>query len=142
MHGEILSAWKARAKPAEPANFAGTVLQHNVTQGQTEVQILAVYFAAGSRTILHTHPTDQLLQCFEGEIAVGIGRERRLLRPGELIVIPKEVWHWHGATPILDGAHFSIKPHADTRWGGAPPEEQAEFDAYGDWQSWLAGASG
>ncbi len=37
---------------AMPANFAGTVLQHNVTQGQTEVQILAVYFAAGSRTNL------------------------------------------------------------------------------------------
>ena len=139
MHGHIISSWKAKARPADPANFTGAVLQHNITGTSTEVQLLGVYFPAGARTIIHTHPTDQLLQCIDGEIAVGIGKQRLLLRPGEMVIIPKGVWHWHGATPLGDAAHYSIKPHAETNWGGAPAEEQAEFDAYDDWATWVAG---
>ena len=140
LHGEVLRAWKGVSRPAaEPAHFVGAVRQHDLTAGQTEQQILGVWFPAGARTILHAHPVDQVLQCFEGEIAVAIGTARRLLSPGELIVVPKDVWHWHGATPVADGAHFSIKPHADTTWSGAPAAEQAEYDAYADWARWLAG---
>ena len=47
--------------------------------------------------------------------------------------------HWHGATPHGDAAHFSIKPHTETTWGGAPAHEQAEFDTYADWATWVAG---
>lgn len=139
LHGEVLRAWKAASRPADPAHFTGAVRQHDITAGQTQHQILGVWFPAGARTILHAHPVDQVLQCFEGEVAVAIGTERRLLGPGELIVVPKGVWHWHGATPLADAAHFSIKPHADTTWAGAPATDQAEYDAYADWTRWLAG---
>ena len=139
LHGEVLRAWKAASRPADPANFTGGVRQHNLTEGQTEHQILGVWFPTGSRTILHCHSAEQVIQCFEGEIAVAIGVERRLLGTGELIVIPRDVWHWHGATPLGDAAHFSIKQHSETTWSGAPAGEQAEFDAYVDWGRWLAG---
>ncbi len=56
-------------------------------------------------------------------------------------LIPKDVWHWHGTTPVADGAHTSIKPHAETIWSGAPATEQAEYDLYADWPRWLAGVS-
>lgn len=139
VYGEVQRPWKAASKAAKPENFTGAVRQHNITQGETQHEILGVWFPAGARTILHTHSADQLLQCFEGEIAVAIGAERRLLVPGELIVIPKDVWHWHGATPLGDAAHFSIKQYSETTWGGAPAGEQAEFDAYADWAAWVAG---
>ena len=141
LHGRVLRASQAASLLADPEHFSGGVRQHNLTAGQTEQQVLGVWFPAGARTILHKHPVDQLLHCFEGEIAVGIGTERRLLSPGELIVIPQDVWHWHGATPLGDAAHYSIKPHADTTWSGAPAAEQAEYDAYVDWPRWLAGVS-
>ena len=115
--------------------------QHNLTRGETDVEILGVWFPAGARTILHHHEADQLLQCFEGEIAVGIGRERRILCVGESIVVPAGVWHWHGATPLCDGAHLTIKQYSKTHWGGAPAEEQPEFDAYADWTAWAAGVT-
>ena len=140
LHGQVLRASKGVSRPAaEPEHFVGAVRQHDITAGQTEQQVLGVWFPAGARTILHRHPVDQVLHCFEGEIAVAIGTERRLLSPGELIVVPKDVWHWHGATPVADGAHFSIKPHADTTWSGAPAAEQAEYDAYAEWARWLEG---
>ncbi len=139
LHNLVLRASKALSKPANPADFTGAVRQHNITQGQTEQQILGVWFPAGSRTIPHHHESDQLLVCFEGEIAVAIGKERRLLAVGDLIVVPKGIWHWHGATPHGDAAHFSIKPHTETTWGGAPAHEQAEFDTYSDWATWVAG---
>lgn len=142
LHNAVLRASKALSKPAAvPENFTGAVRQHNITQGQTGTEILGVWFPAGARTILHHHEADQLLQCIEGEIAVGIGSERRLLSLGEMIVIPAGVWHWHGATPLGEAAHLTIKTYSKTTWGGAPAEEQPEFDAYVDWAGWVAGVT-
>lgn len=140
VHNAVLRAWKAASKPAAvPANFTGDVRQHNLTRGETDLEILGVWFPAGARTILHHHAADQLLQCIEGEIAVGIGTERRLLAPGEMIVIPKGIWHWHGATPLGEAAHLTIKTYSQTTWGGAPAGEHPEFEAYADWATWAAG---
>ena len=139
MHSRALRAEKARSKPSAADQFQGAVRNHDVTDGQTDVQVLSVWFPAGGRTNPHTHPHDQLLVVTEGEIAVGIGKRRLLLQPGEMVVIPKDVWHWHGATPHRDGCHLSIKPHAAGEWGRAPAGDQAEWDAYGDWDSWLSG---
>lgn len=142
MHSQILRAWKARSQPSPPDHFEGPVRNHNITAGQTDVEVLSVWFPAGGRTNCHTHPTDQLLIVTEGEIAVGIGSSRYLLRAGEMIVIPRDVWHWHGAAPHRDGCHLSIKPHAPGDWGEPPAADQAEFDAYDDWDLWLQGLNG
>ena len=139
MYNLVLRAEKARSKPSPARDFVGGVRNHNITEDKTDVQLLSVWFPAGGRTNPHTHPNDQLLIATEGEIAVGIGRRRLLLAPGEMVVIPKDVWHWHGATPLGDGCHLSVKPHGPGEWGVPPPEEQAEFDAYADWDAWLAG---
>lgn len=142
LHNAVLRPLKALSKPAAvPENFTGAVRQHNLTQGQTMHECLAVWFPAGARTILHRHEADQLLQCIEGEIAVGIGSERRILTLGEMIVVPAGIWHWHGATPLGDACHLTIKQYSTTHWGGAPAEEQPEFDAYADWVSWAAGVT-
>ena len=142
MYGKPLRAEKARSKPSPAEQFVGAVRNHNITQDQTDKQVLSVWFPAGGRTTPHTHPDDQLLIVTEGEIAVGIGTRRLLLKPGEMVVIPANVWHWHGATPHLAGCHLSIKQHAPGDWGTPPPEDQAEFAAYDDWESWLAGVEG
>lgn len=139
VYNGVLRPSRALSSPAKPEWFTGNVRQHWLTGTETNHEILGVWFPAGARTNIHHHAVDQILHCFEGEIAVGIGKERRVLAPGELIVIPAGVWHWHGATPLGDAAHFSIKAHAGTTWGGAPADEQAEFDAYVDWASWVAG---
>ncbi len=65
-----------------------------------------------------------------------------LLGAGEMTVIPATVWHWHGATPLRDGCHLAIMTRSVNNWGLAPPEDQAEFAAYEDWERWVQGISG
>lgn len=136
----ILRAFIGQSHPAPAGFFQGDVRTADITHRQTETELICAWFQAGSRTNSHRHPTEQVLIVTEGEIAVAIGAVRHLLQPGEMIVIPKDVWHWHGATPYRDGAHLSIKPNpAPGDWNDAPFADQAEFDAYDDWDAWLAG---
>lgn len=137
----VLRATKTLSQPSPAANFQGAVRNQRLTGDDTELEVLSVWFPAGGRTNCHTHAADQLLVVTEGEIAVGIGAERKLLGVGEMIVIPAAVWHWHGATPSLDGCHLSIKAPSASDWGEPPEADRLAFDVYGDWELWLQGVS-
>jgi quercetin dioxygenase-like cupin family protein len=90
--------------------------------------MFAVFFEAGSRTLPHTHATDQLLCFLEGEGAVGTRGERRRYGPGGMALIPAGEWHWHGATPETATCHLSIRPGGPTVW--APEVPMHDWDAY------------
>ena len=137
----VLRASKALSQSSAAANFQGAVRNHKLTGDDTEIEVLSVWFPAGGRTNCHTHAVDQLLLVTEGEIAIGIGADRKLLRVGEMIVIPSGVWHWHGATPHLDACHLSIKAPSAGDWGEPPPADRAEFEAYDDWDLWVQAVS-
>jgi quercetin dioxygenase-like cupin family protein len=139
MTPSVLRATKALSQPSSAANFQGAVRNHKLTGDESGIEALSVWFPAGGRTNCHTHAVDQLLLVTEGEIAVGIGAERKLLRVGEMIVIPADVWHWHGATPYVDASHLSIKAPSASDWGEPPTADRVEFDAYGDWELWIQG---
>jgi quercetin dioxygenase-like cupin family protein len=141
MTPSVLRATKALAQPSPAANFQGLVRNHKLTDQESGIEVLSVWFPAGGRTNCHTHAVDQLLLVTEGEIAVGIGTERKLLRVGEMIVIPADVWHWHGATPHRDACHLSIKAPSASDWGEPPAADRVEFDAYSDWERWVEGVS-
>lgn len=95
------------------------------------LEILAVFFDAGARTIPHTHSTDQLLYFLEGEGVVGTEAERRLHRAGGMSVIPAGEWHWHGATPNAAMCHLSIRPGGPSVWAPEVP--------MGDWETYMDG---
>jgi quercetin dioxygenase-like cupin family protein len=97
-----------------------------------EIEILAVYFEAGARTIPHTHSTDQLLYFVDGEGIVGTRTERRIHQAGGMAVVPAGEWHWHGATPSLSTCHLSIRPGGPSVWAPDVPMY--------DWDSYMAGA--
>ena len=141
MYSTILRASKALSRPSPAANFQGAVRNHNLTGEETGIDVLSVWFPAGGRTNCHTHAVDQLLVATEGEIAVGVGSVRKVLCPGEMIVIPADMWHWHGATPFRDGCHLAIKAPSTSEWGEPPTLERAEFDAYDDWDLWVQAIS-
>ncbi len=54
----------------------------------------------------HTHPHEQAGLVVEGEVEMGIGGEVRVLKPGDMYIIPGEVEHYArcGNTPakVLD----------------------------------------
>lgn len=117
----------------KPEWFSGPVYIHALTDGDEtgDLEILAVYFDAGSRTKPHTHSTQQLVYFLEGEGVVADRADRRRFLPGGMAVIPAGEWHWHGATPDRAACHLSIRPGGPSAW---PPEVAME-----DWETYMEG---
>jgi quercetin dioxygenase-like cupin family protein len=132
---ETVRARRDAARPhPHPEWFSGPVYVHalNEKRAAEELEILAVYFDAGSRTKPHTHATEQLLYFLEGEGVVADRTERRRYRAGGMAVIPAGEWHWHGATPETATCHLSIRPGGPSEW---PPQVEM-----GDWDTYMDGA--
>jgi quercetin dioxygenase-like cupin family protein len=74
----------------------------------------AVTFEPGARTAWHTHPLGQTLI-----VTSGCGRVQRWggpieeIRPGDVVWIPPEVKHWHGAAPTTAMTHIAIQEKLD-----------------------------
>ncbi len=114
--------WPSASRPpGEIDDFSGEVRiqELNSARGEGEIEVLAVFFEPGVRTVPHTHATDQLLYFVEGEGVVGTAEERRLFRSGEMALVPAGGWHWHGATPASPMCHLSVRPAGPSSW---PPE--------------------
>ena len=68
-----------------------------------------VTFEPGARTAWHTHPLGQVLV-----VAAGVGRVQgwggpiEEIRPGDVVQIPPNHKHWHGASPNTAMTHLAI----------------------------------
>ncbi|MDF0694645.1 cupin domain-containing protein [Aquirufa ecclesiirivi] len=73
-----------------------------------------VTFEPQARTVWHTHPKGQVLLVIDG---VGLyqekGKAAQLIRKGDVINIPEETEHWHGATATTPMVHISITNYKD-----------------------------
>ncbi len=68
-----------------------------------------VTFAPGVRNSWHSHPGGQILLCTSGK---GYYQQKdqpiQLLLPGDVVKIPSDVIHWHGAAPDSEFTHIAI----------------------------------
>lgn len=73
-----------------------------------------VTFEPGARSAWHTHPMGQRLVVVSG---VGLtqewGRPVQVIRPGDVIVCPPGVKHWHGAAPGTSMTHLAVTGSLD-----------------------------
>jgi len=116
---EVVKPRRGQAGPPDrPEYFSGTVRLHHLVRPAEagKVELIGVFFEAGARTIPHVHSTDQALYVVEGEGIVATERERRIIRPGDIAVIPASTWHWHGATRTSAMMHLSMRPAGPTDW--------------------------
>ena len=130
---KIVTVDRSAAKPpAHPEWFPGTVFQQMMNDPDTPVgvELLAVFFDSGSRTKPHVHPVDQVLQVIDGQGIYATEDERRIIRPGDWVVVPAGIWHWHGATADSAMCHVSIKQPGETDW-------TADWK---DWDTYMEGA--
>jgi 4-carboxymuconolactone decarboxylase len=68
-----------------------------------------VRFEAGARTAWHTHPLGQTLYITEGCAWVQVeGQQIREAGAGDIVVIPPEARHWHGASAGEPMAHLAF----------------------------------
>lgn len=98
--------------PAE--YFAGKAwVKMLVTNDSTlNCQIGNVIFEPGARNNWHTHPGGQILLATHG---TGYYQEKgkpiQLLRKGDVVNIPPDIEHWHGASPGSEFTHIAINPN-------------------------------
>ena len=122
----------ARATKVQPAtNFTGTVFADEVLVGvpPSRMRATVVSFTPGGRTAWHTHPVGQTLYCLSG-----VGRVQREgetvqeLHPGDTVLIPPDVRHWHGAAPDRLFAHLAMSEVTDTGAGTVWLEKVSDED--------------
>src|SRR5258708_35257329 len=101
----------AQPDSARKGYFDGEVktLQLVGPNESNEVELLAVYFSAGARTIPHTHEQDQILQIIEGQGIVATETEKLLVAVADAVTIPAGNRHLHESTPETAMCHLPVK---------------------------------
>ena len=97
------------------------VVDENVSK---EVELYLVEFKNGARAKLHFHDVDQILMVAKGKGIIAVQsntelaesgkavvtlEEKKGLQEGDTVLIPAFKWHWHGAAPGHDFAHYQMK---------------------------------
>ncbi len=67
-----------------------------------------VKFSAGSRNKFHKHSGDQILVVTEGTGKVATDNETITVTEGDVVLIPAQENHWHGAPDGTSMAHITI----------------------------------
>lgn len=101
---------------------------HTDKDGVFDTQVYDVVFEPSARTYWHSHPGGQILLITKG---IGYyqekGKPARLLKPGDVVAIPPDVVHWHGAAPKSQFTHIgmSTKVHeGPAKWCGPVTDEE------------------
>jgi quercetin dioxygenase-like cupin family protein len=68
-----------------------------------------VSFEVNARTNWHTHPKEQVLLIIDGEgLYQEKGKPAKQIRKGDVINIPENIEHWHGASSTSQMTHIAI----------------------------------
>ena len=118
----------SRKGPAE--YFTGTVRIDPLFEAHDPARALGadVTFEPGARTAWHTHPLGQTLIVTAGSGRVGRwGGPIEEIRPGDVVWIPPDEKHWHGASPTTAMTHIAIQERLDGKtvdWMEKASDEQ------------------
>ena len=114
--------------------FTGTVWQDPIIEAPAPARVRSglVRFEPGARTAWHTHPLGQTLYVIQGVGRVQAkGGPVREIKAGDVVWIPPNEKHWHGAAPgtgmvhvamheSLEGVHVTWMEHVtDAEYNGA-----------------------
>lgn len=105
---------KPAAIPTEPADsplFTGgpVTRQPLVTPEMSkDFNLGIVNFSAGARNKMHTHTSDQVLVVTSGKGIIATETTQEVITVGDVVHIPAEEKHWHGATPDSAFSHIAL----------------------------------
>ena len=102
---------KTAPQEAAPDHFTGKVSVESLfaSPGSGSYSGGVVHFQERARTAWHTHPAGQTLIIVSGQgLVQAEGEPAQEMRPGDVVWIPANVRHWHGATPNHAMSHVAI----------------------------------
>jgi quercetin dioxygenase-like cupin family protein len=113
---EIHPCGSSPSRRGAAESFTGVVWQDPIIEAPAPARIRSgiVRFEPGARTAWHTHPLGQTLA-----ILSGIGRVQtwggpvREVRAGDVVWIPPNEKHWHGASPNMLMVHVAMQEALD-----------------------------
>lgn len=101
---------------------------HADEKGVFDTQVYDVIFEPSARTYWHSHPGGQILLVTDG---IGYyqekGKPARLLSKGDVVAIPPDVVHWHGAAPDSHFIHVGMSTNVHlgpATWFGPVTDEE------------------
>lgn len=100
--GENTVRARARIHPANPKVFTGKAEVIPMSQQVPGMPVHngIVIFEPGARTFWHIHPAGQFFTVLRGEGRTGVyGEKARIVKPGDVVICPAGVKHFHGAAP-------------------------------------------
>jgi len=98
------------------SNFTGTAWLQMLVNNDSiyNTSIGSVTFDPGARTNWHKHPGGQILLVTDG---LGYyqekGKPAQVIKKGDVVKIPPDTEHWHGATSGNSLTHIAISPNTD-----------------------------
>ncbi len=112
------------ASEQRTASFSGVVWADPVMPATDNITIANVFFSPGARTYWHSHEQGQILQVTSGRGWICVdGRQAQQIRQGDVVWIPADERHWHGAARDSYLVHTATSL-GKTRW----QEEVAQQD--------------
>ena len=132
-HGGVFGL--GRPNDAFAKYFVGNSYLNPLTKfGEDPLFIANVTFEPRCRNNWHIHHASkgggQILICVDGEgWYQEVGKEPRSLKPGDVVVIPANVKHWHGAKKDNWFSHLSLEvPGENTSNEWLEPVTDEEYD--------------
>jgi len=100
-----------KGEKTNPDYFTGTAwLNVLVPKDETGTYTIgSVSFEPGGKTNWHTHPAGQILLVTDGKgFYQEKGKPARVITKGDVVVIPSQIEHWHGAAKDTSLTHIAI----------------------------------
>ena len=128
---QIVRAGSQASLQGPAGYFTGRVRIDPVWEANADINVTGgfVTFEPGARSVWHTHPRGQRLVVLSG---IGLtqewGKPAQVLRPGDVVLCPPGVKHWHGASPTTGMTHLHVTASApdgnNVTWMEAVSDEQ------------------
>ena len=115
-HLEVIRAGSQAQSTGAAASFTGHAKITPLFEPteHTRAAGASVAFTPGARTAWHTHPAGQTLIVTAGTGWVQEwGGPKQKIESGDVIWIPPNTKHWHGATPSTAMTHIAVQENVD-----------------------------
>lgn len=126
----VIRAGSVPSKVVGSENFTGRVRTDQGFKSSAPARHYgaSVTFEPGSRTAWHIHPLGQTLIVTSGRgITQEWGKQPTVILPGDVVLCPPGVRHWHGAAPDTAMTHLAIGENAPgmaTQWLNKVTDEE------------------
>jgi len=107
---KVLSIDKLEKKPFDYPDFVtgpGVTVQELVSESK-DFNINIVNFGKGERNKFHSHDSEQYLVITRGKGIIATETEQQEIKAGDIVFIPADEIHWHGAAPDSEMSHIYI----------------------------------